>query len=209
MGKYILVALLAYLVGSIPNGLILGKYLWGVDLRQFGSKNIGATNAYRVLGPKPAFWVFLTDLLKGVVGVYLGQILIGSPLAAIIGGIAAIAGHNWSVFLRFKGGRGVATGLGVIAVIAPQVTLIVFAVWALIVYYTRYVSLASITAAALVPIAMWLLGERGEFLYFGLIAAVFVIVRHRPNIERLLKGEELKIKAGGKKEPETKEKGSP
>jgi glycerol-3-phosphate acyltransferase PlsY len=205
--KYLLAAILAYLVGSIPNGLILGKYLWDVDLRQFGSKNIGATNAYRVLGPKPAFWVFLTDMLKGVFGVYVGQVLVGTPLASIVGGIAAIAGHNWSVFLKFKGGRGVATGLGVIAIIAPKVTIFVFAVWSFIVYFTRYVSLASIIAATLVPITMWLMGERSEFFYFGLVAAGFVIVRHKPNIERLLKGEELKIKAGGKKtEFEEKEK---
>lgn len=206
MEKLILVALLSYLIGSIPNGLILGKHLWNVDLRQFGSKNIGATNAYRVLGPKPAFWVFLTDLLKGVAGVYIGQWLVGTPLAAIIGGIAAIAGHNWSLFLKFKGGRGVATGLGVIAIIAPMVTAVVFSTWAVIVYFTRYVSLASIVAAALVPIIMWFMGERGEYFYFGLVAALFVVVRHKPNIERLIKGEELKIKAGGKIEPKQKEK---
>lgn len=205
MEKYFTVALLAYLIGSVPNGLILGRYLWGVDLREFGSKNIGATNAYRVLGPKPALWVFLTDLLKGVAGVYLGQWLIGTPLAAITGGIAAIAGHNWSIFLKFKGGRGVATGLGVIAIIAPIVTAIVFSVWSIIVYFTRYVSLASIVAAALVPVIMWLMGERGEYFYFGLLAALFVIVRHKPNIERLIKGQELKIKAGGKPDANQKE----
>lgn len=206
MEKYILIALAAYMIGSIPNGLILGKYLWNVDLRQFGSKNIGATNAYRVLGPKPAVWIFLTDLLKGVAGVYIGQYLAGNALAAIIGGIAAIAGHNWSLFLRFKGGRGVATGLGVIAVIAPVVTVAVFSVWAVIVYFTRYVSLASIIAASLVPVFMWLMGERGEYFYFGVVAAFFVILRHKPNIERLIRGEELKIKAGGANEPKQKEK---
>jgi glycerol-3-phosphate acyltransferase PlsY len=107
----------------------------------------------------------------------------------------------------FKGGRGVATGLGVIAMIAPMVTFIVFFVWAIIVYFTRYVSLASIVAAALVPITMWLLHARQEFFYFGILAALFVIVRHRPNIERLLKGAEPKIKAGGQPESgPTKEK---
>ena len=206
MEKYILIAVVAYLIGSIPNGLILGKHIWNVDLRQFGSKNIGATNAFRVLGPWPAFWVFLTDMSKGVIGVWFAQYLIGTPLALIIGGIAAIAGHNWSIFLRFTGGRGVATGLGVIAMISPVVTTIVFIVWAAIVYFTRYVSLASIVAAFLVPVFMWALGERTEIFYFGIVAALFVILRHRPNIERLLKGEELKIKAGGKKQVQEKEK---
>lgn len=201
-----LTILLAYLIGSIPNGLIVGKYMCGVDIRQFGSKNIGATNAYRVLGPWPAFWVFLTDALKGVAGVMMGQWLDGSTIALLTGGIAAMAGHNWSIFLKFKGGRGVATGLGVIAVLVPKVTAIVFIVWALIVYTTRYVSLGSIVAAVLVPLSMWFFNESIEILVFGIVAALFVILRHKPNIERLLKGEELKIKAGGSSADSTKEK---
>ena len=196
--EYLLVFVASYLIGSIPNGLIIGKNFYNVDLREFGSKNIGATNAYRTLGPWPAFWVFLTDALKGVAGVLLGQYIGGTAMAELLGGIGAIAGHNWSVFLKFKGGRGVATGLGVIAVMAPTVTLIVFSVWAIIVYFTKYVSLASIVAAALVPVTMYLTNAKQEFFYFGILAAVFVIVRHRPNIERLMKGIEPKIKAGGK-----------
>ncbi len=204
---YLIIVALSYLIGSIPNGLIIGKLLRGVDLRQFGSKNIGATNAFRVLGPWPAFWVFVTDALKGVVGVYWGQyIMPGAAWALLAGGIAAIAGHNWSVFLQFKGGRGVATGLGVIAVLVPKITFIIFFIWGVIVYITRYVSLASIVAAALVPILMWFMGQRPEFLYFGVLAAAFVIIRHKPNIERLLKGEELKIKAGDGGGPNKRER---
>jgi len=201
-----LTILIAYLIGSIPNGLIVGKFMCGVDIRQFGSKNIGATNAYRVLGPWPAFWVFITDALKGVAGVMMGQWLDGNTIALLAGGIAAMAGHNWSVLLKFKGGRGVATGLGVIAVLVPKVTAIVFIVWALIVYTTRYVSLGSIVAAVLVPLSMWFFNESIEILLFGIVAALFVILRHKPNIERLLKGEELKIKAGGSSADSTKEK---
>lgn len=191
--EFIFVIVLGYVIGSIPNGLMIGKSLYQVDLRQFGSKNIGATNAFRVLGIKPAILVFLTDAAKGVLGVYLGQWLVGTSLGLLAGGIAAIAGHNWSLFLGLKGGRGVATGLGVIAVLVPKVTAIVFVVWAVIVFTTRYVSLASIVAAVLVPIAMWFFGEQLSILLFGIIAAAFVVIRHRPNIERLLKGEELKI----------------
>ena len=193
---YVIITVLGYLIGSIPNGLIIGKRLYNVDLRQFGSKNIGATNAYRTLGLWPAVWVFLTDAAKGVIAVHFASFLIGTPIALLIGGIAAIVGHNWSVFLHFTGGRGVATGLGVIAVLVPKITIIIFLVWVVIVYITRYVSLASIVAAALVPVMMWFMGERIEFLYFGILAALFVIIRHRPNIERLLKGQELKIKLG-------------
>ena len=196
---YLLTFLIGYLVGSIPNGLYIGRWLQGIDLREHGSKNIGATNAYRTLGPKPALLVFTADLLKGLIGVYAGQLIVGGALGGIVGGIAAICGHNWSMFLGFKGGRGVATGLGVIALLSPHVTLIVFTVWLIIVLLTKYVSLGSIVAAACVPVLMWYYGEPMEVLFFGVAAAVFVIVRHRPNIERLLKGEELKIKAGGKK----------
>lgn len=195
---YLLVIVLSYLIGSIPNGLLIGKALKGVDIRDFGSKNIGATNAFRVLGPWPAFWVFVTDAAKGVIGVYLGMWLGGdTPQAQILGGIAAIAGHNWSIFLGFKGGRGVATGLGVIAVLVPKITAIIFLVWAVIVFITRYVSLASIIGAALLPILMAYFNTGRELLYFGLVASLFVIYRHKPNIKRLLKGEESKIKAGG------------
>lgn len=202
--EYFLIFLSSYLVGSIPNGYLVGK-IYGIDIRQFGSKNIGATNIYRVLGPRPAFWVFLTDAAKGVIGVFIAQAFLGSPAASLLGGIGAIAGHNWSAFLGFKGGRGVATALGVIAILMPKVTAIVFLVWAIIVYITRYVSLGSIIGALIAPPLIWLFGERTEYLYFGIVAAIFVIVRHRPNIQRLLKGEELKIKAGslsgeGKKE---------
>lgn len=205
--EYLLILALSYLVGSIPNGLIVGKLTSGVDIRQFGSKNIGATNAYRILGPWPALWVLLTDIAKGVAGVYIGLGLVGTPPAALAGGIAAIAGHNWSLFLGFKGGRGVATALGVIAILMPQVTAIVFVVWAVIVYFTRYVSLGSIVGAFIAPPLVWLFGERQEYLYFAIVAAFFVIVRHRPNIQRLLKGEELKVKYGGAgpQKPEKKE----
>jgi glycerol-3-phosphate acyltransferase PlsY len=130
--NYSLVILLSYLIGSIPNGLLIGKWLKNVDLREYGSKNIGATNAYRVLGLGPALGVFITDALKGVIGVYLGSAIVGEPFALLLGGIAAMAGHNWSLFLKFKGGRGVSTGLGVIAMIVPKVTVIIFIIWALI-----------------------------------------------------------------------------
>lgn len=201
-----LIILLGYMIGSIPNGLLIGKWLCGVDIRQFGSKNIGATNAFRVLGPWPAFWVLLTDAAKGVIGVYLGHLLIGTPLGQLAGGIATMAGHNWSVFLGFKGGRGVATGLGVIAVLFPKITGMIFVVWVAIVYFTRYVSLGSIVGAALLPVLVWWFGEKPEYLYFSILAALFVIVRHRPNIERLLQGTELKIKAGNMTNQPPKEK---
>lgn len=195
MLDFIVAAAISYLLGSIPNGLILGKTIWGVDLRQHGSKNIGATNAWRTIGKAGGISIFALDFLKGAISAYLGLHLGGSELAGIICGLLAIAGHSWSVFLSFKGGKGVATGLGVIAALMPTVTLIVFAVWFAIVYFTGYVSLGSIIGAALVPILALFFGLHTEFLVLGLIAAVFIIFRHKSNIERLLNGTESKIKA--------------
>ena len=195
MMDFVVAAAISYLLGSIPNGLILGKAIWGVDLRQHGSKNIGATNAWRTIGKAGGISIFALDFLKGAISAYLGLHLGGSELAGVLCGILAIAGHSWSVFLAFKGGKGVATGLGVIAALMPEVTLIVFAVWFAIVYFTGYVSLGSIVGAALVPILTLFFGLHTEFLILGLIAAVFIIYRHKSNIERLLNGTESKIKA--------------
>ena len=184
-------AILAYLIGSIPSGLIIGKTFFYTDVRQYGSKNIGATNTYRVIGLKAALPVFFCDALKGAAGVLLLSLY--GPMYMILGGILAMMGHNWSIFLGFKGGRGVATGLGVLIALSPLVALIAFLVWGIIVYFTKLVSLGSIIAAALVPILMYFIGESYWFVGFGSLAALFVIVRHWDNIKRLLAGNELKV----------------
>ena len=187
----IVYAVLAYFIGSIPSGLIIGKTFFNIDVRQYGSKNIGATNTYRVIGLKAALPVFLCDALKGAAGV----VLLSSygPMYMILGGILAMMGHNWSIFLGFKGGRGVATGLGVLIALSPLVALLCFLVWSIIVYFTKLVSLGSIVAAALVPVLMYVTGESYWFVGFGGLAALFVIVRHWDNIKRLLAGNELKV----------------
>lgn len=188
--------LFSYLIGSIPNGLILGKLLWNIDLREYGSHNIGATNAWRTLGKGPGLLIFFLDFLKGVIGVWLGSMVSGTPISLVLVGIFAILGHSCSLFLHFKGGKGVATGLGVIAMLMPQTTIVIFLLWLIIVYLTRYVSLASIIAAAGVPLFAWWANAPGEYIIFGAVAAVFVIYRHKTNIKRLLNGTESKIKAG-------------
>lgn len=196
MQSVAIACIVAYLLGSIPNGLVFGKLIWQVDLREHGSHNIGATNAWRTLGKGPGFLIFLLDFFKGFISVWLGSVLAGTPMAMVLAGICAIIGHSCSVFLKFKGGKGVATGLGVIVMLMPLPALIVFAVWLLIVKIRGYVSLGSIIAAALVPILAWLQGYAMEYTVFGLLAAAFVIVRHKANIIRLLNGSESKIKAG-------------
>lgn len=193
-----LLVLVAYVIGSIPSGLIIGKLFFHLDLRDYGSHNIGSTNAYRVLGKGAAAVILLMDMSKGLLGVWLGQISGAAypqyqVYAMIAGGLLAIAGHNWPIFLHFKGGKGVATGLGVILFLAPLETAIVFAVWCAIVACTKIVSLGSIAAAALVPITMFFFGEPMEVTAFGALAALFVIVRHKDNIVRLLHGNELKV----------------
>lgn len=198
MLSYIIVIFLSYVIGSIPSGLILGKTLWHVDLRQHGSKNIGATNAWRTLGKLPGFIVFVADLLKGMLSVYLGMMLVGSSTAMIIGGIMAIVGHSLSLFLKFKGGKGVATGLGVLIMLMPSISAIVFLVWLIVVLISKYVSLGSIIAAVLVPVCAFIMGLSFDFVVFGIVAAVFVIYRHKSNIIRLMNGTENKIKAGSR-----------
>lgn len=195
MENMLIAGILAYLLGSIPNGLWLGKLIWHTDLREHGSHNIGATNAWRTLGKPAGILIFLLDFAKGALSVYLGSLLVGTPAFMIACGILAIVGHSCSLFLNFKGGKGVATGLGVVIMLMPLPALLVFLLWLLIVKITGYVSLGSIVAAACVPMLAWLMDYSLEFILFGVLAAVFIIVRHHSNIGRLLNGTESKIKA--------------
>lgn len=193
---FIIAAAVSYVLGSIPNGLLLGKAIWGVDLRQHGSGNIGATNAWRTIGKAGGISIFLLDMLKGAISAYLGLHLGGGELAGIVCGLLAIAGHSWSLFLSFKGGKGVATGLGVIVMLMPWVTAIVFLVWLAIVKATGYVSLGSIVAAILVPVLALVMELHTDLLVLGIIAAAFIVYRHKSNISRLMNGTESKIKSG-------------
>lgn len=193
MADYLLTCVLAYLVGSVPSGLILGKLFWHTDLREHGSHNIGATNAWRTLGKVPGIIVFVADSLKGQAGVLLGLSLVGTPLAAVVGGLLAIIGHSFSIFLRFHGGKGVATSLGVLTMLMGNVTIVVFVLWFTIVYMTRYVSLGSVVAGFLTPVLAAFFSYPMEYIVFSVIAAFLVIVRHRENIKRLMNGTENKV----------------
>lgn len=196
IANYFIAIFISYLIGSIPNGLLLGKAIWNVDLRKYGSHNIGATNAWRTIDKTAGITIFVADLLKGVLSVYIASLLSPVPLAMILAGIFAIIGHSVSIFLGFKGGKGVATGLGVLIMLMPSVSAFVFVVWLIVVLISKYVSLGSIVAAALVPISAYVIGLQKEYVIFGIIAAIFVIYRHKANIIRLIHGKENKIKAG-------------
>ncbi len=197
--SYLLILLLGYLIGSIPNGLIIGKLIYNTDLRQYGSHNIGATNAWRTLGHKAGLTIFVLDFLKGVVSVLFAAIIgangtaPAAPFALILGGTMAIVGHSCSLFLQFKGGKGVATGLGVITILMPQAAICAFILWLIIVVVTRYVSLASMVAAVSVPLQAYYWDKTWEYIVFGVLAAAFVVYRHNANIHRLMDGTESKI----------------
>ena len=185
--------LAAYVIGSIPVGLILGKLIWKKDLRRFGSRNIGATNAWRVLGKKAGLLVFVLDFIKGQLGVMLGACIIGTPAALVLGGFIAIIGHVTSIFAGFRGGKGVATGLGVLSLLMPRVMLIVVIVWFALVLVTRYVSVGSVFSAVLTPILAAFFKVPNEYFAFALAAAVVIVWRHRENIKRLKEGRENKF----------------
>jgi glycerol-3-phosphate acyltransferase PlsY len=196
----------SYLIGSIPAGYIAGRIV-GIDIRTVGSGNIGATNVTRVMGKRYGYPVFIVDFLKGFAAVGMSimiakraqPVLISSELFGVVGAVACVLGHSFPVWLGFKGGKGVAASAGALLGLMPFVALIAVAVWLIIFYLTRYVSVASMTAALAVPItilSMMFLGQTGgtALLYFSICLAAVVIVRHRSNLSRLMRGTEPRFK---------------
>ncbi len=187
----LLAILLAYLLGSVSFGYLVGKRLRGVDVRRFGSGSSGATNIMRTLGTGPAIAVLLLDAGKGITAVYLAKLLDGNPWVVMLAGVAVVAGHNWPVLFGFRGGRGIATSMGVLLGLAPGVVLAAFLAGSLVILVTRYVSLGSIIGSILIPLLMLLFHR--EYLLFGTVLSAFAVWRHRSNIRRLLNGTESKL----------------
>lgn len=193
-------ALLAgYLLGSIPFGYLVSKYLKGINILEHGSGNIGFTNVLRTVGWPPALVVLVGDIGKGALAAWLG-LTTGGQLFGIFCGIAALLGHSFSVFLRFKGGKMVATGLGVLIVLTPKVAVVTAVIWLSTLFITKYVSLASILAAISLFPSIVMFDESLGMKIFLATAGTFIIYKHRKNIDRLIKGQESKIgqKAGRK-----------
>lgn len=190
----LLALLLSYVLGSIPTGLWLGLWLRKVDIREAGSKNIGATNTMRVLG-KPLGAAALTgDVLKGLVPViFFARLHPESAHLPLLCGVAAILGHSFSLFLKFKGGKGVATSAGVFLGLVTWPTLLAIAVFAAVVAATRYVSLGSILAAISLAISVWFVDTSDVIRIVVLLVALLIIIKHRTNVQRILKGEENRI----------------
>lgn len=191
-----LLVVAAYLVGAFPTSFVVARTVRGIDLRQHGSGNLGATNAFRVLGWRAATPIFIIDILKGFAPAFWFPQIDGnvSPLWALVYGTAAIIGHVFSVYVRFKGGKGVATGAGVFLALAPLAVLGGLVVWLALVLLTGYVSLASISAAALLPVFVALTGAPAAVLVLSLLLAAFVVFAHRANIGRLMRGEEHRFR---------------
>ena len=192
--KIALVIISCYLLGSIPFGYIVGKLFKKVDIREFGSGNIGATNAFRILGPTLASLVLIGDIGKGIFSIYLVQYLnIDNLLIITIAGLAVICGHDWSLFLGFKGGKGIATTFGVVFALNPTISILALIIWGVVVITTRYVSLSSIFAVISIFIFTILFKQPYEYIIFSAIILILGIFKHKENIKRLKLKKERKI----------------
>ncbi len=194
MREIALVILIGYLLGNFATSYFLGKLIKNTDIRQHGSGNAGATNALRVFGVKIAAITFLIDALKGCIAVLIGRMILGE-VGGLISGISVVVGHNWPILLKFKGGKGIASTIGVVLTINYLVALVCFLFGIIIVIKSRYVSLGSILAMGILPIVGLIIVKpfNIQFLIFTIVMSFMAIFRHRSNINRLIKGEESKI----------------
>jgi len=193
-------AILAYLVGSIPTSYIFAKLLKGIDIREHGSGNVGATNLMRTVGKAPGVIALILDAGKGLFAVifiasafYWKGFPVSEPLFRVILGVLAVSGHIWTIFLRFKGGKGVATAIGVFLGLSPIVTTISLLIWLILVLIFRYVSLGSIAMALSMPILMLIFKAPFEYVVLAITLCLFICYKHKANIKRLLAGTEYKI----------------
>lgn len=202
----ILASIISYLIGSIPTAYILGKILKGKDLRQFGSHNVGATNAFRVLGRGIGITVLFIDIIKGIIPVvFIGNYLISKntylsdEIIIVILGIASFCGHNWTIFLNFKGGKGVAVTFGILIGLGMQYSGLrlifgaVLGVWILSFLISRMVSLASLLSSLALPVFMFLFKQKQELMMMSIVLSIFIIFRHQSNIKRILTGKESRL----------------
>ncbi|MFH0812660.1 MAG: glycerol-3-phosphate 1-O-acyltransferase PlsY [Pseudomonadota bacterium] len=187
--------LIAYLCGSIPTGLILSRFFAHIDIRTYGSRNIGATNVYRTAGKKLGALTLLGDIIKGFLPVYITHKVTGAEVWVCLAALAAFLGHLYPVYLKFSGGKGVATALGAFLVLSPKILLFSLLIFIIVLGVFRYVSLSSIAAAASVPLLMFFPPYQYSNTYriTALIVALMITYRHKENIKRIINGDESKI----------------
>tara|TARA_Y100000589_G_C27192933_1_gene645556 strand:- start:4595 stop:5188 length:594 start_codon:yes stop_codon:yes gene_type:complete len=197
MDVKLFVLLISYFLGSIPTGFLIGKYLRNIDLRKLGSGSTGATNVLRNVGKFPALFVFIIDVLKAYIAVKIASILVSSSLFEILAGLFALSGHIWPIWLKGKGGKAVASGLGMFLALSWKVGLSSLGVFLITLTFSKIVSLSSIFAAILLPIIMFFsIGILNHpFIIFSFAVSILVIWKHRTNIKRILMGVEPKIKS--------------
>ena len=191
----------AYLFGAIPTGVILSRITAGIDIRKYGSHNIGATNVYRALGKKLGALTLLGDVLKGFLPVYLVYKVTGAETWTSAAALATFLGHLYPIYLKFSGGKGVATALGAFLVLSPEILIINTLIFILVVYLSRYVSLASILAASALPLLMYLVPHLypDSYIVTALIIAILITYRHKENIKGIINRTESKLGSGGLK----------
>jgi len=191
----ILIIFTSYLLGSLPTGFLFGKFLKNIDLRLIGSGSTGATNVLRTLGKWPAFFVFIIDVAKGLIAVKTAQYFTNQSLFEVLAGISAISGHIWPIWLKGKGGKAVATGLGMFIALSWKVGFSSLGFFLIILAKSKIVSLSSISAAFVLPLLMFL--DKGEanhpYFLISLVVSILVIWKHRTNIKRILNGKESRI----------------
>ncbi len=194
----IIIILMAYIIGSIPTGYIIVKLFTGKDIRTIGSGSTGATNVKRVMGKKWFFTVMILDAIKGALPVLLAEIFAVSyreiGLLPVLAAVGVIIGHSKSIFLKFTGGKSVASGVGTILALNWAVGLAIAGIWAIITYFSKYVSLGSIIALVISPLLMAAFGEPPAYICYCALGAVYIVYLHRENIARLLRGEENKVR---------------
>jgi glycerol-3-phosphate acyltransferase PlsY len=190
---FVVLLLLAYLVGSIPFGLVVGKLFYHVDVREHGSGNVGTTNVFRVLGKKAGVVVLVCDMLKGYVPAVIATHVF-SPWLAIFVAAAPVVGHMYSIFLKGRGGKGIATGAAVVAALVPEAFVVIMVVWVVLMLTTRYVSLASLVATFLVPVLVIWFGDPLPYQIAAVLVTIIIFYAHRGNIGRLLHGKEHRVK---------------
>lgn len=193
---YVVCYIAGHICGSVPCGLWICKMIYDIDIRDYGSKNIGTTNVFRTVGWSAAISVLIGDILKGLLVVILVDYLFHDPGLNVAAALGAFLGHSYSVFLGFKGGKSVATGVGMIIFLMPKVAASVTIVWLVLVLATRYVSLGSIVAALTAPFFAWYFDNPMPYILLTVFAAIMITVRHKDNIKRLMSGTESKIKPG-------------
>ena len=198
MTEYLVFVPLGYLLGAIPFGLIAGKLFGGVDVRDHGSGSTGMTNVMRTVSPPVAILVLALDMGKAAGAVVLARIIADAPMVETLTGIAVIAGHSWSAFIGFSGGKGTATGWGALFALSPIAGIVASVIGVGLVALTRYVSLGSIVAATLGSLTLAVLALMNdsvplEYVLYGAVGAPIILLKHRDNIQRLLKGDERKL----------------